>query len=353
MLKQRVTGGFSQRKTAQKKSSASSLDSMTVGFGSYTPSGWAKERATKKARWQAMAMEDDGAWEEEASRELAAATAEAQAQEQELEQEHGTRIMTLADLMHSHQGASNIKGRKRPKTKHISLDQVSKQQGTNQEDEFTRQDLTASTSETLPSATQEEGNKSKKQRFQRFQRQGSIQPSRWGTGATQHGIKQHGAATQEQERDSDVTHAINAMVGLLAQREYGAQELKSKCLRKFTPDAVEQALQHCQERGYQSEERYGQMLVRHMEFSLYGPLRLQVEGQKKKVSWDLLRELSAQIDWDQLAYQALIKKYGIEILDYDMQRKALAYLGRRGFSSSSCLSAMQRMQQEAKEQSYS
>ena len=143
------------------------------------------------------------------------------------------------------------------------------------------------------------------------------------------------------------------MVRLLTGREYGAQELTEKCLLRFTPEAVAQALAICQERGYQSEERYGQMLVRHMEFSLYGPMKLQLEARRKKVSWELLQELSAEVDWEQLAYEALVKKYGLTVLDYPTQRKALAYIARRGFSSSCCLNALHRMLQEARENSES
>lgn len=155
------------------------------------------------------------------------------------------------------------------------------------------------------------------------------------------------------ELDDSVEKAVNEMVRLLTGREYGAQELTEKCLLRFTPEAVAQALAICQERGYQSEERYGQMLVRHMEFSLYGPMKLQLEARRKKVSWELLQELSADVDWEQLAYEALVKKYGLTVLDYPTQRKALAYVARRGFSSSCCLNALHRMLQEARENSES
>ena len=155
------------------------------------------------------------------------------------------------------------------------------------------------------------------------------------------------------ELDDSVEKAVNEMVRLLTGREYGAQELTEKCLLRFTPEAVAQALAICQERGYQSEERYGQMLVRHMEFSLYGPMKLQLEARRKKVSWELLQELSAEVDWEQLAYEALVKKYGLTVLDYPTQRKALAYIARRGFSSSCCLNALHRMLQEARENSES
>ena len=88
------------------------------------------------------------------------------------------------------------------------------------------------------------------------------------------------------------------------------------------------------------------MLVRHMEFSLYGPMKLRLIAGRKKVSWELLEELSANVDWEELAYQALVKKYGHIELDYTQKRKALAFLARRGFSASTCMQALQRWQME-------
>lgn len=379
MLKQRSMKGFSKRKTPQNKSIGASLDSMTVGFGSYTPSGWIKERAEKKARYLAMAMEDDDSWTMDVEREIEAAKAETEAEEQDCKAEQGTRIMTLVDLMQSNKitTSKNYKNRnadsehyttqaqraplsversvKGKGVRYMSFAQKKKQQVVRQSDElasaFIDEDNNAPASKkaiselihdpldsTISAVSGDE--------FRPKQRYAQARNS-WQQRQKAYAAKRGTAVTQAQERDSDVIHAINAMVGLLAQKEYGAQELKSKCLRKFTLEAVEQALLHCQEKGYQSEERYGQMLVRHMEFSLYGPLRLKLEAQKKKVSWALLCELSADIDWDQLAYQALTKKYGITVLDYNTKCKALAYLGRRGFVSSSCMAAIQRMQQEA------
>lgn len=178
---------------------------------------------------------------------------------------------------------------------------------------------------------------------------GSASGSSSGATGARRGQGSRARAGAEAGLDDNVEHAVNEMVRLLTQREYGAAELKSKCLRKFTLGAVSSALAICQERGYQSEERYGQMLVRHMEFSLYGPLRLQQVARRKEVSWELLQTLSSEVDWEQLAYEALLKKYGLVCLDYPAQRKALAYVARRGFSASTCISALRRLQVEARE----
>ena len=179
--------------------------------------------------------------------------------------------------------------------------------------------------------------------------------------AARHTAENEGAvedkATRQQAKNSEppqgpdnsVKNAVNEMLRLLTGREYSEQELRSKCKGRFTPEAIDAAMRYCQEHNYQSEERYGQMLVRHMEFTHSGPLKLRLKARQKGVDSELTSQLSAEVDWDELAYQALCKKYGVQVLDYATKRKALAYLGRRGFASSSCLNALQRLQQEARE----
>lgn len=158
--------------------------------------------------------------------------------------------------------------------------------------------------------------------------------------------KKKGFSNQNKEPDSSVANALNYMVGLLAKREHSQSELEEKALRRFTREAVDEALTQCVERGYQSDERYAEMLVRHMEFALYGPNKLRYEAMRKGADLSLVTEQIEAVDWDDLAYQALLKKYGMLELDYEMRNKALAYLTRRGFSPSSGIKALQRQKDE-------
>lgn len=150
--------------------------------------------------------------------------------------------------------------------------------------------------------------------------------------------------------DDSVPNAINYMVGLLAKREYSAKDLLDKTLKRYTSKATHEALNTCIERGYQSDERYAQMLVRHIEFAYYGPMKLQFEAKRKGIDLSLINDCAQEVDWEALAYEALIKKYGLNHLDFEQGRKALAFLARRGFSSSSCMSALERLRQELQEQ---
>ena len=174
-----------------------------------------------------------------------------------------------------------------------------------------------------------------------------------GTGAP--GTRRPGAGWGQRlapdQLDDSVENALNYMVNLLSGREYAAAELKSKTMRRFTATAAELALAQCQERGYQSEERYAGMLVRHMKYALAGPLKLALIAKQKTVDPELIEAAieSEEVDWDELAYESLTKKYRTTNLDFELRRKAMAYLARRGFSASSCINAMERYQHELAE----
>lgn len=150
--------------------------------------------------------------------------------------------------------------------------------------------------------------------------------------------------------DDSVPNAVNYMVGLLSKREYSAQELLEKGKTRYSASALNAALEQCIERGYQSDERYAQMLIRHIEFACYGPVKLQFEARRKGIEMDLIYQNSQEVDWDELAFEALVKKYGRTQLDFEQGRKAMAYLARRGFDASCCIGALNRLKQELRDE---
>lgn len=161
-----------------------------------------------------------------------------------------------------------------------------------------------------------------------------------------------GASAKEKEPDASAANALNYMVGLLAKREHSQSELEQKALRHYTQEAVDEALTKCVENDYQSDERYAEMLVRHMQFALYGPNKLRYEAMRKGADLSLVSDQIAEVDWDDLAYEALVKKYSMIELDYAQRNKALAYLTRRGFSPASSIKALERMKRELSEDEY-
>ena len=144
------------------------------------------------------------------------------------------------------------------------------------------------------------------------------------------------AGAQDAAGSDEVTLAYNEMIRLLTAREYSAYELTRKCTGRFAPAAVAAALARCQEQGFQSDERYADLLVRHMRLALYGSYKLRLEAQRKGVDWHLVEAalVKNELDWYELAYQCLCKKYSAaDLLDYKTRVKANGFLGRRGFET--------------------
>ena len=144
------------------------------------------------------------------------------------------------------------------------------------------------------------------------------------------------AGAQDAAGSDEVTLAYNEMIRLLTAREYSAYELTRKCTGRFAPAAVAAALARCQEQGFQSDERYADLLVRHMRLALYGSYKLRLEAQRKGVDWHLVETalVSNELDWYELAYQCLCKKYSAaDLSDYKTRVKANGFLGRRGFET--------------------
>ena len=145
----------------------------------------------------------------------------------------------------------------------------------------------------------------------------------------------------------EVTLAYNEMIRLLTAREYSAAELTRKCRGRFAPEAVATALARCQAQGFQSDERYADLLVRHMRLALYGSYKLKLEAERKGVAWYLVEAaLTAnELDWFELAYECLAKKYrASDLADYKTKVKANAFLGRRGFATAEREYALARLE---------
>ena len=146
---------------------------------------------------------------------------------------------------------------------------------------------------------------------------------------------------QSIEISKDVALAYNAMLRLLTRREYSSLELKQKLYQKYKQETVNKALLICQERNYQSDARYCEMLLNHIKNSYYGPIKFQADAIKKGLTSDLIKESIVDVDWIAIAYAALVKKYkDIELVDFAAKQKALAYLARRGFLKNHCYEAL-------------
>jgi len=141
-------------------------------------------------------------------------------------------------------------------------------------------------------------------------------------------------------------------VYLLAMREHGAKELKTKLVTKFpeTPELlasckelpglvkslVDDVLKKCQDNNWQSDERYIEQAVRNWAAKGSGPVKIRQKLQQASYRDDLI---TMYLDWDEsewleLAKDVLIKKYGDTCKPEarNEQAKRMRFLQSRGFA---------------------
>jgi regulatory protein len=139
-----------------------------------------------------------------------------------------------------------------------------------------------------------------------------------------------------------------AGMDLLARREHGSSELKSKLTRRFRkrdcdPDTVEQVTQQLIEEGLLSDERFAASRVRQLAGRGYGPSRIRNDLRQQDVEHlisDTMEEaFDSELDWEAEATAVYEKKYaGKPIVgDWDARQrergKRLRFMQYRGFAS--------------------
>lgn len=141
--------------------------------------------------------------------------------------------------------------------------------------------------------------------------------------------------------DNDPAAALNYAVRLLTRREYSLQELTEKLSQRYTDEALQQALQRCVEEGWQSDERYADMLLRHFLLQGYGPVKFRMECRKKGVGSELQQTMLEQTDWKEVAAEYVRNKVSPTApMDFAARQKLLQKLGRRGFRPEECFYAL-------------
>jgi len=142
-------------------------------------------------------------------------------------------------------------------------------------------------------------------------------------------------------RSSDKTtqpSAYEKALGLLARREHSARELKNKLARRgFDADENAVALERLQSKDFQSNVRFGEMLVRSRIEGGYGPrwivAELRTHGIGEEEAGALMA--AAEPDWPELVRRQLRRRYGGKLAATLAERsKRTAFLLRRGFDAS-------------------
>jgi len=128
----------------------------------------------------------------------------------------------------------------------------------------------------------------------------------------------------------------SAVISLLARREYSRSEIEQKYRDKCDALKLCKVLDRCQADGYQSDQRFAEMLVRSKLNQGYGFLRILQDGKRKGLSETLLKESvqNQAPDWFESAADLCRRKFkeGVDTQDRKLYEKRMRYLLSRGFS---------------------
>ena len=139
-----------------------------------------------------------------------------------------------------------------------------------------------------------------------------------------------------------------AGMDLLARREHGSSELKTKLAKRFRkrdcdPNTVEQVTQQLIEEGLLSDERFAASRVRQLAGRGYGPSRIRNYLRQQRVehliSDNMEEAFDSEVDWEAEASAVYEKKYGGAPIegDWDARQRErgrrLRFMQYRGFSS--------------------
>jgi len=139
-----------------------------------------------------------------------------------------------------------------------------------------------------------------------------------------------------------------AGMDLLARREHGSSELKTKLAKRFRkrdcdPDTVEQVTQQLIDEGLLSDERFAASRVRQLAGRGYGPSRirncLRQQRVEHLISDNMEEAFDSEVDWEAEASAVYEKKYGGAPIegDWDARQRErgrrVRFMQYRGFSS--------------------
>jgi len=141
---------------------------------------------------------------------------------------------------------------------------------------------------------------------------------------------------RREDKKSEVS-AYDKALTLLVRREHSARELKSKLVRKgLDADESAAALAQLQSRDFQSDARFGEMLVRSRIAQGYGPRWIVAELKTHGIAEAQARTLidAAEPDWPALLRELVQRRYGAKAAANMAERsKRVNFLLRRGFDA--------------------
>ncbi|WP_386697823.1 recombination regulator RecX [Lonepinella sp. MS14436] len=131
--------------------------------------------------------------------------------------------------------------------------------------------------------------------------------------------------------------ALNYLINLLARRDYSEYEIRCKMQQKaFSQEDIDQALAHCQQRHWQSDQRFAENYLNFRANRGYGVNRIKQElRQLKGVSSQIIQNVieQSEINWSDIALSVLNRKFPQyqQKLDIKTKQKIWRYMLSHGF----------------------
>jgi len=124
-------------------------------------------------------------------------------------------------------------------------------------------------------------------------------------------------------------------LALLVRREHSRTELARKLVeRGIEREHVDEAVSRLAAEGWQSDERFVEMLVRTRVSQGYGPVRIRAELRTHAIEGSGVGDAleACECDWARVAREQARRKFGEGLYtDLALGRKAADFLYRRGF----------------------
>lgn len=124
---------------------------------------------------------------------------------------------------------------------------------------------------------------------------------------------------------------------MLGQREHSCAEIRQKLRRKFSAletSCIDNLIEEFVERGWLSDQRFAEVLVRSRANRGYGPYYIRRELAAKGID-DLHAEDALEMpeaDWCEIAGGLITRRFPESGGDLQAWEKAARFLQRRGFS---------------------
>jgi regulatory protein len=132
-----------------------------------------------------------------------------------------------------------------------------------------------------------------------------------------------------------MTKALDSALRLLARREHSLSELFIKLEQKgHSKNEIQEALDHCQKHGLQSDNRFAEVCSRARIRQGYGPLKIKQELKSKGIDDEVIHSLLQleENNWADYAYAAWQRKYKKQAnQSFEDKQKQQRFLLYRGF----------------------